>query len=140
MPEESTTPDLGEIMRRSVEANNQGDLDTVMSVYLPDAVWDNAAAGVGTFEGVAAIRAFIEDWMSAYDEFEIVIEEFIDLGNGVTLSVLAQRGRLAGSSSQVEVRGGTVGIWAGGLVERVINYLDIDDARAAAERLAEERR
>jgi ketosteroid isomerase-like protein len=139
MPEESTTPDLGEIMRQSVEANNRGDIDTVMSVYAPDAVWDNSAAGVGTFEGLAAIRDFMEDWRSAYEEFEIVIEEFRDLGSGVTFSVLAQRGRLFGSSGEVEVRGGTVGIWHEGLVKRVINYLDIDEARAAAERLAQER-
>jgi hypothetical protein len=32
-----------------------------------------------------------------------------------------------------------VSIWTDGLAERVMNYADIDDGRAAAERLAESR-
>jgi hypothetical protein len=32
-----------------------------------------------------------------------------------------------------------VGVWVDGLIERTTNYTDIDEARADAERLAEER-
>jgi len=49
------------------------------------------------------------------------------------------RGRLAGSSGSVELRYAGVSTWADGLIERVTTYLDINEARAAAERLAEER-
>ena len=139
MPEESTTPDLVELTRRAVKPGNSRDLDAATSFYASDAVLDASSVGLGTFEGLVAIRDFMEDWRSAYEEFEIVIEEFRDLGSGVTFSVLAQRGRPVGSSGEVEVRGGTVGIWHEGLVKRVINYPDIDEARAAAERLAESR-
>ena len=39
----------------------------------------------------------------------------------------------------VEFRDARVMIWADGLIERTTAFLDIDEARAAAERLARER-
>jgi ketosteroid isomerase-like protein len=139
MAEEPTTPDLEERLRRSAEAGNRRDLDGVLSVYASDALWDNSAAGVGIFEGLEEIRGFIEDWWGSYEEFEIEAQEVRDLGSGVTFAVFHQRGRPMGSSGEVEIRSGSVGLWAGDKLVRVINYPDIDEARAAAERLAEER-
>jgi ketosteroid isomerase-like protein len=139
MSEESTTPDLVELARSTIDRFARGDLDGTMSVYGPDSVWDTSPAGMGTFQGLAAIRGFLEDWMAAYEEYEIDAEEILDLGNGVTFAVLNQRGRPVGSSGEVQVRSASVSVWTKGLVERVTNYPDIDVARAAAERLAEER-
>ena len=52
-----------------------------MSFYAPDAVWE--AIGMGTtFQGVAAIRGRYEDWIGAYESYEIETEEVVDLGNG----------------------------------------------------------
>jgi hypothetical protein len=39
----------------------------------------------------------------------------------------------------VEVRYAAVGTWRDGFVDQVIVYTDLDEARAAAERFAEER-
>jgi len=139
MPQESTTPDLVERFRRNLEAANRGDFDAAMSFWGPDPVWDTSPAGMGKFEGLAAIRGFFDDWVSSYEEFEIEAEEIVDLGNGVTYAILVQRGRPAGSSGEVWVRSGAVGLWVNGLLARVTNYPDTDDARAAAERLAESR-
>jgi len=111
-----------------------------MRVYGPDSIWDTSPAGMGTFEGPTAIRGFFDDWLAAYEEFEIDAEEILDLGNGVTFAVLNQRGRPVGSSGEVRVRSASVSVWTDGLVERVTNYTDIDAARAAAERLAVSRR
>src|SRR5207248_4133934 len=47
--------------------------------------------------------------------------------------------RLVGGSGEVRLRYAAVGVWADGLVVRVTNYTDVDEARAAAERLAESR-
>jgi ketosteroid isomerase-like protein len=140
MPEESTEPDLEEAIRRSVEATNRRDFDGVLASYRPDAVWDASQMGAGIFEGRAAIRGFIEDWHGAYEDLEQVIEEFRDLGNGVTFGVFHQRARLPGSSGFVEFRYGGFAIWRAGVIERVKVYSsDSDEARAAAEGLAEER-
>jgi hypothetical protein len=32
-----------------------------------------------------------EDWISSYEEFEVVAEEIVDLGNRVTYAILRQR-------------------------------------------------
>ena len=44
-----------------------------------------------------------------------------------------------GSTGYVQMRQATVGVWVEGLVVHLTHYNDNDEARAAAERLAEER-
>jgi ketosteroid isomerase-like protein len=140
MSQESATPDLVELVRRSVEAANRGDFDALLRGYAPDVVWDlNPLGGLGTFEGHVAIRGFLEDWHANYEELEIAPEEILDLGNGVIFSVIAQKGRPVGSSGDVQQRQAIVFVWVEGLFVRITHYGDIDEARAAAERLAEER-
>jgi ketosteroid isomerase-like protein len=109
-----------------------------MSFWGPDPVY-TSAGGLGTFEGRAAVRGFFEDWVSSYEEFEVVAEEMVDLGNGVTYAIFRQRGRPVGSSGEVRFRFASVGLSVNSLFVRLTNYADLDDARAAAERLAEER-
>jgi ketosteroid isomerase-like protein len=137
MSEESTTPDLVELTRRSIGAQTEG-IEATMTFYAPDAVWD-ASWGMGVFEGVAAVRGFFRDWTGAYDEMAWQIEEIRDLGNEATFAVIVQAGRVRGSSGSVQLRYASVIEWEGGLIVRNTTYTDIDDARAAAERLAEER-
>jgi hypothetical protein len=62
-------------------------------------VWDASALGPGIHEGREAIRGEFDDWFAACEDIEIEIEEFCDLGNGVTFGAVATRGRLRGSSS-----------------------------------------
>jgi ketosteroid isomerase-like protein len=138
MSEESTTPDLVELTRRVLEAANRRDFDVLMSFFAPDAVWEGAGLGT-TFEGLAGIRGFWEDWFASYEELEVEQEEILDLGNGVVFAVLIQNARLVGGSGEVRIRYGAVSVWIEGVVVRVTNYPDPDEARAAAERLAEER-
>jgi ketosteroid isomerase-like protein len=136
MPDESTTPDLVERVRDLVGALDRCDLDTFVSFHAPDAVF---AAEVGRFEGVAAIRGFIEDWLANYEEFVVTLEDVSDLGNGVTFSVLRQEGRMVRSSGHVQLRHAAVFVWVDGVIVHAVTGPDVDVARAAAERLAEER-
>jgi ketosteroid isomerase-like protein len=138
MSEESTTPDRVELVRSSLEAAKGGNFDAMLSHFAPDAVWEAVPLGV-SFEGVAAIRGFFEDWIGSYDEFEMEPEEVLDLGNGVVFSASLQRGRPLGSTGVVQVRSGFVAVLVGGVIVQVMVYPDIDEARAAAERLAESR-
>ncbi len=139
MSEESTTPDLAELVRRSIESANDHDFDSTPSFFAADAVWDMSPLGVGIYEGRDAIRGFLEDWFGAYDELESKPEEILDLGNGVAFSVVLQNARLTGSAGHLQLRYAAVGVWVESLIVRTTYYLDIDAARAAAERLAEER-
>jgi SnoaL-like protein len=110
----------------------------MMSYFAPDAVWEVVALGT-RLDGAGAIRGVLEDWRASYEQFEIELEEIRDLGNGVGLTVMAQAGRLAGGTGRVRYRFAQVTTWAEGVAIRVSGSPDIDDARAAAERLAEER-
>jgi ketosteroid isomerase-like protein len=137
MSEESTTPDLVELVGRALEAANRRDLDEVMSSFAVDAVFEGRALG-DIFEGQAAIRAFVEDWFGTYEALEYGLEEVRDLGKGVVFAVVVQSGRPVGSAGHVRQREGWVFVWVRGLIARLA-ISEVDEARAVAERLARER-
>ena len=139
MSEESTTRDLVELSRRALDATNRRDFDAVASFYAPDAVY--RGMDIGTFKGAGAIRGLFEEFVGAYEEFQAESEEIIDLGSGVTFTVTVFKGRLTGGSGELKLRFPSVTIWTDGIIERQTgyNYDELDEARAAAERLAEER-
>ena len=138
MPEESTTPDLVERLQRFVDATNAADFDAMASFCAHDAVYDARRVGL-RLEGREAIRGFLEQWSSAYEEVKIEVQEVRDLGHGVMFTVISQHGRLPNTTAWVQEAFPAVSIWADGLIQHTASYLDIDEARAAAERLAEER-
>jgi ketosteroid isomerase-like protein len=137
MSEESANPDLVPLARRLVEASNCRDFDAVESFYAPDCRLRGAE--IGEFEGQAAARGVVEDMAAPFEDFHIDIEEVLDLGRGVTFAVVVARGRVGGGSAEVQFRFATVATWKKDVVERQFNFIDIDEARAAAERLVEER-
>jgi ketosteroid isomerase-like protein len=136
MREESTTPDLVDLTRRSIEADSA---EAAVGFYAPDGVWDASPWGMGVFEGTAAVRDFFEEWSRSYTDIEWNAEDIRYVGNAVTFAVILQRGRVVGSSGSVQLRYASVAVWQDGLIVRNTTYTDIDDARAAAERLARER-
>jgi hypothetical protein len=54
-------------------------------------------------------------------------------------SVDRASGRPVGSTGRLEYRLATAAVWEEGLIVRITAYTDIDEGRAAAERLAQER-
>ncbi len=139
MPEKSTGPDLVALSRLRVDAVDRGDVDAMTSFFAPDAIWDSTPMGLEVYEGRAAIRRFFEDWWGSYEESEVEAEEIVDLGSGITFAVLIFNARPVGSGGVVRFRYAAVTAWVEGAVARDTNYTDIDEARAAAERLAAER-
>ena len=57
----------------------------------------------------------------------------------MTFGIARQRARLSGSTGSVELRIAAVAAWEDGLIHLDALYTDIDEARAAAERLAKDR-
>jgi ketosteroid isomerase-like protein len=139
MPRESTTPDLVKRSGRVVEALSRRDLDAALNSLAPDAVYEAVSLGT-TFEGAEAIRGFLQDWLGAYAEYEMDAEEILDLGNGVVFVVLGLAGRPAVGGNALTRRRPVILTWLDGLVTRVTAPSSgIDEARAAAEGLAQER-
>jgi ketosteroid isomerase-like protein len=138
--EEATTPDLVERVQQGLEAVNRGDLDALLSLYAPDAVFDFSQRGVGTFEGSAALRGFLNDYWGSFDDLAFELEETHVLDNGAVLAVVSQWARPIGVTGHVHTREGWVFSFStDGMIVRLSTYDDIQQARAIAERLAEER-
>ena len=138
MSEESTTPDLVELARQVADAMSGRDGDSMMSYFATDAVMLGAT---GTQDGAAAIRDVWEGWSDAFEELHVEVDELLDLGNGVSFAVAINLARPKGSSGEIRQRlGFVIARGADGLIVRWESYPDIDEARAAAERLAQERR
>jgi ketosteroid isomerase-like protein len=135
MSKEFTTPDPVELVRKQFEALNRGDLDGVMSSVAEDGVLDGRA---DLNEGRAAIRRFVEDWLGAFEELSYELEEVTHLGGGVVFAVVIQDARPIGGDGHVRQREGWVYLFVGGSIARLTTS-DVDPARAAAERLAQER-
>jgi ketosteroid isomerase-like protein len=135
MSEQAATPDLVELTRRILDAADRADFDEILGFYARDAVWDTR--GTGSFQGVDAIRRLWEDYYGAYEEIRVQAEELIDFGNGVVLAVNKQQARPLGSSGIMHTREAFLYEWEGGLIVRVSNHGDVDEARAAAAQLAE---
>ena len=138
MSQESATPDLVGRWQEAADAYARRDLRTAMRWFASDAVWDLSSAGLDIFEGAAAISSFLEDWLGAYEEYEYKQEEGQDLGNGVLFVVASLGGRPPGSAGRVQERWCYTVTWAEGMIARVVVRADIDNARTAAERLAED--
>lgn len=136
MPEPSTTPDLVELTRSAFAAANEGDFDALMECLGPESVFDVSSWGFGTYQGRRAIRRFLEDWIGSFDEYEREAEEMLDLGNGIIYAAAVTRGVPAGRREHIRLPGASVFVWTDGMIARVINYRDLEEARAAAERLS----
>ncbi len=139
MPEESSTPDLVELTRQAIEAAGRRDFDVAMSRYTEGSVCDMSSIGAGTYQGADTIRREMEAWTGAFEDFEIEIKEIRDMGNGVILSLTRQSGRPPGVSGDVHMPVIGVTQWSAGNIVSAIFFMDVDEARAAAERLAQER-
>jgi ketosteroid isomerase-like protein len=140
MFDDKSTASALEQTRRSFEAADSGDYDWMISFYGPDSVFDMAPWGLGTYQGLAAIRAFFEDWIGAFEEFEMKVEEIVDLGKGVVFAVARQTASSAGSSTPLQLRHAAVAVWENGIAVQITNYPDIEHARTLADELARSRR
>ena len=139
MPDESTTPDLVVLSHRRLEAINRRDLEAAVSFFAANAVWDMSPIDMGVFVGRAAIRDALNSWWEMFPAIRTELDEVLDLGNGVVLQAVTQRGRPTGSTGDIRQHSARVLVVVDGLIERLASYNDIAEARAAAERLAEER-
>jgi hypothetical protein len=146
MPEESATPDLVELTRRMFEVpggtawSQEAVVDTFTAFLAPDVLWESVGLGT-TFKGLQASREFLGVWMARFEDYEIDIEEILGLGNGVVFVKSGHAGRPIGSPAHVRLPREVlvnVFVWERGLITHVVSSGDTPEARAGAERLAED--
>jgi ketosteroid isomerase-like protein len=139
MPEHRATQDVAALTRAFGKV--AGDVDGEMTFYGARPVYDLSPMGIGVYEGRAAIRAFLAGWMTSYEAYEEEMQEVIDLGNGVAFAAVRESAVPLGSTAQARVQSvyGFAIVWVDGKIARIIAYPNANEARAAAELLAEER-
>lgn len=139
MPEQPTAPDLVELTRAVFASASRKDVDAMLGLHARHAGWDLSDAGLGSFEGVEAIQSFLKDWFGAFEDYRVDVEQAVDVGGGVIFVVVNATGRPVGIDASVQQRRGWVAVWRDGKLVRAASYLDLHQARTAAERLAQER-
>ena len=119
-----------------METANARDFEAAVSVFAADATFDISSAGLGVFRGVAAIRAYLEEWVGAYERQHFSEWEGEDLGGGVALVVVTFQAHLPGSAASVRERWAFTCRFSNGELISVKADGDLARARVDAGRLA----
>jgi ketosteroid isomerase-like protein len=124
------------LTRRLLDAAERRDFAEVRGLLAPDAIWEVISLDT-RFEGAAPSLAFLEDWLGAYEDFEIEPEEILDLGGGTVFVAVRLAGRPVAGGNWLVRRRPLALVWASGLLARAAAHSgDLREGRAAAERLA----
>jgi ketosteroid isomerase-like protein len=126
---EPTIPDPVELTERLVEAFDRGDVDAIAGLGAEDAVLEATAFGL-RFEGVEAVRSFVEEWFGSFVDLAFELLEVRDLASGVVFAVIRQSGSPVGALGSIEQSEGWAIAWENGLITQAASYIDIDQARA----------
>jgi ketosteroid isomerase-like protein len=125
-------PEILDRLRDSYAALNRRDIDGTVAVLDKDARWveHSDLPEAGSYRGREAIRAFLEQFLDSWDNFEQQIEDVREADDCVLLFIrLTARGK--GSGIDVESRYAHLWVMRGGRGVRVDAYYDRDSALAA---------
>lgn len=123
-----------DLVRRSYEAFNRGDLDAALEGLHPEIEWQTyivPGPGGGLYRGHAGVRELWSDAQRIFGEFRNVPEELLDVGDRV-LAFVRVEGVGAISGAPVKARIAHVHSFRDGKVVRVQSFEDRDEARRAA--------
>lgn len=77
-----------EIVRRSFEAFQHGGPDAMLDLFSDDVITYRADPDGATFGGKAGFRDAAADWTADFSEWQVLPQEFTDLGERVLVRVL----------------------------------------------------
>jgi ketosteroid isomerase-like protein len=134
VPEQSTTPDLAELVRRANDAFNARDVDAWFSFFSPDVVYRPVPTFTDSQErrGLDAMRRFMAEWHDAWaDDYTTRAESIREYG-GVVVALLRFRGHARASG--VEIAGGIFEVcrFRDGKIASVEDFTDRAEALKAA--------
>jgi hypothetical protein len=138
MSQERTSPDPAELTRHVYASLNRRDLGAIMGCIGSDSVLDASQWGLGIHTGPKAIRGFLDGWYGRLAELGVRVVEMQDFSRGV-IFVVHKAHRAKAEHASLELEAAPVYQWVEHTLARVTAYTDVDEGRAAAERLAEER-
>jgi len=123
-----------EIVRRGYERFAASE-QFVADIAGPEFVWDmsnfHGWPEQQTYEGPEGAQSFLDDWTSAWDEWELQIDALHDAGDKVVVLV-RQRGRSKAAGMPVEMSFAQVWTFRDGKQTRMDMYSDREEALEAA--------
>ena len=121
-----------EIVRRSVQAVQQGDLEVALESLAPSFVLiDPTRVDATEYYGRAGVEKWFAEWWSIWDDWRFVVDRFIDAEPNVVM-LGRQWGRGKGSGIEAEQPFGQVWTLQDGMVLRVRYFDHWADALEAA--------
>ena len=134
MSEESTTPDLVELVREAAQAMNRGDLDLAISFWNADCRVENAATAVtdNRCVGWAGLRKWYSDIFDAFAEgarFEV--EEILAITENFVVARVAIVGQGVRSGAPLQFRYTNVYWFSDGKITRGVGYNSRREALSA---------
>jgi ketosteroid isomerase-like protein len=123
-------------VRRSYAAFNRRDVEALQVIHRPDCVFDMSDISDwperSTYEGHEGLREYLEDWHGQWSEVRFEPVQVSEPSRGILLIESHVRATGRASGLDVEASFFQVGEPKRGLVWRVRNYTDGEEARRAA--------
>jgi ketosteroid isomerase-like protein len=103
--------------------------------FAPDFVWDMSTfrdwPERQTYEGVDGARQFLADWIGAWEDWELEVEQLVDAGDQV-VAVLRQSGRSKATGLPIDMRFAQLWTLENGVQTRMRMYAEPEEALRAA--------
>jgi ketosteroid isomerase-like protein len=132
-----------EVVRRAWEAFFDGDIESALGAFAPDVQWDvsrdiwGSVVGGGEYRGTDGILAWLRDLYSAWERFEMNVDELIDATGEEVITVLSARGVGLASGIEVEHHPASVATVRAGRIVRAVWFPYREAALEAAGLLSE---
>jgi ketosteroid isomerase-like protein len=120
-----------EVVRRSFEAFARGGPEAMLHLFSDQVITYRADPDGATFDGKAGFREAAADWAEDFSEWQVLPQEFTDLGERVLVRVL-QTAQGKSSGARVEEDYWFLFELAGGEVSKLSFYSRHADALEAA--------
>jgi len=125
-----------EVVRRSTDAYNRRDLDGLLETWAPEAVLDwsrSRGPEAGVYRGHDQIRAFVHDFLGAWEDARIELDDPVEVGGDVVVveNVTHLRGR---DGIETQARSAWVVTFSGGRQTSLTLYQTKEEALEAARR------
>jgi ketosteroid isomerase-like protein len=102
--------------------------------FTPDFVWDMSTfqgwPERQTYEGIEGARQFMSDWLEAWEDWQLELEELVDAGDHV-VAVVRQRGRSKATGLPEDMRFAQVWTFRDGAQARMRMFASRTDALEA---------
>jgi ketosteroid isomerase-like protein len=127
-------PAGADVVRRSYDAFNRGDLDALLPLYHPGCLWDmthfEGWPDTPVYRGHEGLRKIFEEFYGAWDEVRVEPSDLLRIGRKWMVTCTLQvRGGASGAEASLQFT--QVGETRDGLIYTIDNYTDKREALEA---------